>query len=145
MEAGFTILITDRNRHVRNFLKRELLGEGYRVEVATDGRDVLRRINVDGPPDLLILDLEVPYVGGLAVLKRLQDRHPKLPVIIHAFPTEDASHPAVRSAAAFVEKTGNTDFLKRVIDQVIRKYYPHRCKGKREIGLEERHNDRWGR
>lgn len=126
MEAGFTILITDRNRHVRNFLRRELTDEGYQVKVATDGRDILRRINVDGPPDLLILDLEVPHVGGLAILKRLQDHHPQIPVIIHAFPTEDTGHPAVQSAAAFVEKMGNTDSLKTAVRKVLRNRYPNR-------------------
>lgn len=126
MPAGFTILIADRNRHVRNFLRRELLKEGYRVEVATDGRDILRKMNTDGPPDLLILDLELPYVGGLSILKRLTHRYPHLPVIIHTFPTEDANHPVVQSAAAYVEKVGNTDRLKRIIQRVLREYYPNR-------------------
>lgn len=126
MPAGFTILIADRNRHVRNFLRRELLKEGYRVEVATDGRDILRKMNIDGPPDLLILDLEIPYVGGLAILKRLRHRYPHLPVIIHTFPIEDANHPVVQSAAAYVEKVGNTDRLKRVVQRVLREYYPNR-------------------
>ena len=38
------ILIADRNRHVRDFLRRELGAEGYQVEVARDGREVLGRI-----------------------------------------------------------------------------------------------------
>jgi DNA-binding NtrC family response regulator len=117
MPAGFTILIADRNRHVRNFLRRELLKEGYRVEVATDA------------PDLLILDLEIPYVGGLTILKRLTHRYPHLPVIIHTFPSEDANDPVVQSAAAFVEKIGNTDRLKRIIQRVLREYYPRRSGG----------------
>lgn len=129
MPAGFTILIADRNRHVRNFLRRELLKEGYRVEVATDGRDILRKMNVDGPPDLLILDLEIPYVGGLTILKRLRHRYAHLPVIIHTFPSEDANDPVVQSAAAFVEKIGNTDRLKRIIQRVLREYYPRRSGG----------------
>ena len=126
MPADLTILIADRNRHVRNFLRRELLSEGYRVELATDGREILRKMNVDDPPDLLILDLEIPYVGGLTILERLKHRYPHLPVIIHTFPTEDADHPIVQTAAAFVEKVGNTDRLKRIIQQVLREYYPHR-------------------
>jgi DNA-binding NtrC family response regulator len=81
-------------------------------------------MNVDGPPDLLILDLEIPYVGGLTILKRLTHRYPHLPVIIHTFPSEDANDPVVQSAAAFVEKIGNTDRLKRIIQRVLREYYP---------------------
>ena len=135
MPADFTILIADRNRHVRNFLRRELLKEGYEVEVARDGRDILRRMNVDGPPDLLVLDLEVTYVGGLTLLKRLTDRYPHLPIIIHTFPTEDANHPVVQSAAAFVVKMGNTDRLKREIRRVLGECYPHRCGLRKEVGF----------
>lgn len=138
MPVSFKILITDRNPHVRNFLRRELNQEGYIVEVANDGRDLLRRINQEGPPDLLILDLELPYVGGLVVLKRLQDWYPRLPVIIHAFLTEEASHPAVQSAAAFVTKMGNTDCLKAVITDVLRKGYPHRFAAGGDPELEKR-------
>jgi DNA-binding response OmpR family regulator len=126
MPANFTVLITDRNRHVRNFLCRELLTEGYQVEVAADGRDLLRKVKIDDPPDLLILDLEIPYSGGPAIVERLRRVNSRLPVIIHAFATEDVTHPAVQRTAAFVEKMGNTDRLKATVLEVLREYYPHR-------------------
>ncbi len=126
MLDGFTVLITDRNRHVRNFLRRELIAEGYQVEVAADGRDLLRKVSIADPPDLLILDLEIPYSGGPAILERLRRVNSGLPVIIHGFATEDASHPAVKQTAAFVEKMGNTDRLKATVFKVLREYYPNR-------------------
>jgi len=126
MPDGFTVLITDRNRHVRNFLRRELVTEGYQVEVAADGRDLLRKITIANPPDLLILDLEIPYAGGPAILERLRRVNSGLPVIIHAFATEDATHPAVQRTAAFVEKMGNTDRLKATVLEVLKEYYPNR-------------------
>jgi DNA-binding response OmpR family regulator len=126
MPDGFTVLITDRNRHVRNFLRRELIAEGYQVEVAADGRDLLRKVGRADPLDLLILDLEIPYSGGPAILERLRRVNSGLPVIIHAFATEDASHPAVQRTAAFVEKMGNTDRLKAAVFEVLREYYPNR-------------------
>jgi DNA-binding NtrC family response regulator len=124
MLDGFTVLITDRNRHVRNFLRRELMAEGYQVEVAADGRDLMRKISKAPPVDLLILDLEIPHLGGAAVLRRIEREHPKLPVIIHTFATEESSHPAVQSAAAFVEKAGNVELLKKVIEHVLAKLNP---------------------
>jgi len=126
MPDGFSVLITDRNRHVRNFLRRELTTEGYLVEVAADGRDLMRKIGAREPPDLLILDLEIPYSGGPAILERLRRMNSGLPVIIHAFATEDASHPAVQRTAAFVEKMGNTDRLKETVLEVLKEYYPNR-------------------
>ena len=126
MADGFTVLITDRNRHVRNFLRRELSAEGYQVEVAVDGRDLLRKIREADPPDLLILDLEIPYSGGPSIIARLRRVNSLLPVIIHGFATEDSTHPAVRQAAAFVEKMGNTQRLKIAVLEVLKEYYPNR-------------------
>lgn len=119
----FHILVADRNRHVREFLRRELISEGYRVELAKDDRELLQMIETEAP-DLLILDLEIPYGGGLAVLQRLKDRNPRVPVVIHTFLTEYANHPVVQGQASFVEKMANTDILKAAITEMLRKSYP---------------------
>jgi DNA-binding response OmpR family regulator len=123
----FTILIADRNPHVREFLRRELMAEGYRVQVARNGREVLRMTDVDDPPELLILDLDMPYVSGLTILEELENRKSPLPVMIHTFRMEYENHPAVQRAAGFWEKRGdNIDGFKATVTQVLRKYYPRR-------------------
>jgi len=97
------------------------------VLMARDGREVLKMLDVDERPDLLILDLEIPHVSGLEILKKLQDRKPPIPVVVHTFLTDYANHSAVRKAAAFVEKTGNNiDKLRAVILEVLRNWYPER-------------------
>ena len=127
MADQFTILIADRNPHVREFLRRELMAEGYRVQVARNGREVLRMTDVDDPPELLILDLDMPYVSGLTILEELENRKSPLPVMIHTFRMEYEKHPAVQRAAGFWEKRGdNIDGLKATVTQVLRKYYPGR-------------------
>lgn len=118
------ILIADRNRHVREFLRRELGAEGYQVEVARDGRELLDRLDADDPPHLLILDLEIPYLDELEIWARLKDRQPPLPVIIHTFLPEYPTQLTVPLAAAFLEKKGDTDELKAVVAEVIGKQYP---------------------
>ena len=121
---GCKILIADRNRHVRDFLRRELIAEGYQVEVARDGREVLNRIDGEAPPHLLILDLEIPYLDESEVWARLKDRQPPLPVVIHTFLPEYPTNLTLPIAAAFLEKKGDTDLLKTVVAQVIEKHYP---------------------
>jgi len=118
------ILIADRNRHVRDFLRRELSAEGYVVEVARDGREVLGRIDGEDPPQLLILDLEIPYLDEPEVWARLGDRQPPLPVIIHTFLPEYPTNLTLPIAAVFLEKKGDTDQLKAVVAEVIEKHYP---------------------
>ena len=123
------ILIADRNRHVREFLRRELKAEGYQVEVARDGGELLKLIGSEPPPHLLILDLELPYLDELEVLTRLQGRQPPLPVVIHTFLPESPSHLTGPLAAAFLEKKGDTNELKAVVAEVLNRYYPNIAAG----------------
>jgi CheY-like chemotaxis protein len=129
-----TILIADRNRNVRDFLRRELTAEGYVVEVARDGREVLARINGVAPPHLLILDLEIPYLDDPEVWARLKDRQPYLPVIIHTFLPEYPTNLTLPIAAAFLEKKGDTDLLKAVVAEVIGKRYPKGVPAREQTG-----------
>ncbi|MBU1398308.1 MAG: response regulator, partial [Proteobacteria bacterium] len=54
------ILIADRNSNVREFLRREMMAEGYSVELAENGREVLKWAYHREPADLLILDPDLP-------------------------------------------------------------------------------------
>jgi DNA-binding response OmpR family regulator len=126
MDDEFVILIADRNRRVREFLERELSAEGYRVLVARDGREVLATLEGDEPPDLLILDLEIHYIGGLTILERLHGRTPAMPVVIHTFLTELSSNLNVPANTTFVEKSGNVDLLKAAVRDMLKRFYSHR-------------------
>ncbi|MBI4965626.1 MAG: response regulator [Desulfomonile tiedjei] len=126
MNRSFRILIADKNRHVREFLRREFREAGYRVQVAKDSQEVIMMIDVKEPPDLLILDLEMPQGDALETLEWLESRLPPLPVVIHSFPAEHPSHAAIDNAAAVVEKEGDTNRLKKVVVDVLRRYYPER-------------------
>jgi len=131
---GCKILIADRNRHVREFLRRELTAEGYRVEVARDGREVLSRIDGDDPPLLLILDLEIPYLDEPEVWGRLKDRQPPLPVVIHSLLPEYPTTLTLPIAARFLEKKGDTDLLKSVVAEVIEQHYHTGVQAREKIG-----------
>jgi DNA-binding NtrC family response regulator len=128
------ILIADRNRNVRDFLRRELTAEGYRVEVAKDGREVMVRINGEDPPHLLILDLEIPYLEEPEVWSCLKERQPTLPVVIHTFLPEYPTNLTLPIAAVFLEKKGDTDRLKAVVAEVIEKYYPEGAPARKSSG-----------
>jgi hypothetical protein len=47
-------------------------------------------------------------------------------VVVHSLAAESGNPAPMRTAAALVEKSGDTDHLKRVIFQVLQKYYPNR-------------------
>jgi DNA-binding response OmpR family regulator len=123
MQEEFIILIAERNRHVRDFLRREFQAEGYRVQVARDGRELLVMMETDPPPDLLILDLEIPFTNGTPLLEGLGEKVLPLPIIIHSFLSE---YKGDMRAAAFVEKSEDPQNLKTAVEEVLRSHYPHR-------------------
>jgi DNA-binding response OmpR family regulator len=75
------ILVAEDDLPVAKFLSSGLEGERYDVRLATDGTEVLRLL-VDGPCDLLVLDLNLPRISGLEVLQRVRSERPRLPVLI---------------------------------------------------------------
>jgi DNA-binding NtrC family response regulator len=125
VDKGITILIADRNRHVREFLKRELAAVGYRVRLAKNGREVLNWVNHYPPPDLLILDLNLPDEPEVGILEKLRQAMPSLPVVVHSFTWDYDDCPAVVAATAFVEKGGRSiEELKRVVREVLKENDP---------------------
>jgi len=125
----FKILIADRSRNVREFLQRELLDEGYRVNVAGHGRELLLLIANEDPPDLLSLDPEIPSsLNTLHLLRLLHQMNPALPVMIHTFLNEERDYLKMPGVVAFLEKKADIDPLKKEVAKLIGKHYPVRAK-----------------
>ncbi len=77
---GARILIVDDETQIRRLLKVALAGHGYEVEEVAAGQEGLNRAALFRP-DLVILDLGLPDVGGIEVVRRLREWS-KVPVII---------------------------------------------------------------
>ncbi len=122
MTDTLTIAVADRNPHIRSFLRTEFVAEGYHVLLAKDGKELLVMLNSNKPPDLLILDPDIPHINGLQVLEWLKDHRASLPVVIHTYDTEFMKHSAVQERDVFLEKTGsNIEYLKSTVDRLLRR------------------------
>jgi len=121
MEKKTTILIGDRNKNIREFLKRELMAEGYNVKLAPNGREILNMVNGEDPPDLLIMDIFVQMIDGLIVLEQIKRPTPNIPVVVYTSLVEYKDHPIVKSADAFIEKNGQIDKLTEVVFKLLNK------------------------
>jgi two-component system, OmpR family, response regulator MprA len=76
------ILVVDDERPVRDSLRRALELEGYRVELAEDGEQALKRLDLEPPPDAVILDVLMPGADGLEVCRRLRASGMTVPVLM---------------------------------------------------------------
>ena len=75
------ILIVEDDTALASFIRKGLEAEHYAVDAATDGEQG-RSMALEVDYDLLILDLNLPGIDGLAILKSLRQHKPSLPVMI---------------------------------------------------------------
>ena len=76
------ILVVEDDRAILMGLREKLGLEGYEVAEAADGEEARDKLSDGPPPDLVILDLMLPKLDGISVLKWLRKRHLELPVLI---------------------------------------------------------------
>ena len=84
------ILVCDDERHIVRLIQVNLERQGYQVVTAYDGKEGLEKIRAE-KPDLVVLDVMMPYMDGFEVLKNLR-REPEteaLPVIMLTAKAQD--------------------------------------------------------
>lgn len=119
MEKNFTILIADRNSHVRDFIRREMIEEGCEIKLAENCQEVIKWVYHPESVDLLILDPDLPNIDNLMLKKILNDRIPVLPVVVHSFSSVYPDFLDMYSDIYFVEKSGNSiEALKYVVSKI---------------------------
>jgi heavy metal response regulator len=75
------ILVVEDEKKVAGFIKQGLEEEGYAIDVAFDGREGLLMAR-DGVHDLIILDINLPKLDGLGVLREFRHQQGKTPVLL---------------------------------------------------------------
>ena len=75
------VLIVEDEKPLADILKKGLEDEGYAVDVAYNGEDGLFMAENE-PSDLIILDIMLPIIDGMTILKRIRKRGVKSPVLM---------------------------------------------------------------
>jgi DNA-binding response OmpR family regulator len=114
------ILVVDDEESIRQLYKEELEEEGYEVELAERGEEALEKIS-RSKPQVVILDLKMPGMGGLEVLERIREQDKDLPVIICTAYGEYKSDLATWASDAYVVKSSDLTELKGVIRGFLEK------------------------
>lgn len=81
VNPSLRILIVEDHEDLADALRTNLRSEGYQASVASDGRQALAMVRAD-PPDIIVLDLGIPGIDGLALLARLRGEGHWCPVLI---------------------------------------------------------------
>jgi two-component system, OmpR family, KDP operon response regulator KdpE len=143
MSVGLSLLIIDDEIQIRRFLRIGLEANGYAVHDATSGHDGLQKA-AQLRPDLVILDLGLPDLDGLAVLARLR-QWSKMPVIVLSVRDSDHNKIAALDAGAddYLTKPFSLDELMARLRVAQRHSYGPAeqalfCSGNLQVDLDKR-------
>ncbi len=118
--------MVDDNPDILTALKKRLAWMGHEVLTAEDGEQALR-LAIEDQPDLMLLDIELPSLSGMDILKRFVERRSSTPpqftpevIVITAFGSIDRAVEAIRLGAFdFLTKPFEPDHLAIVIEKAM--------------------------
>ncbi len=108
-KEGVRILVTDDEEDIRDILVEFLRGRGYVVSVASDGRDAVAHVAADRSLQIVLLDVNMPRMGGIEALREIMARDPHPNVIMM---TAVADREIARQAL----KAGAFDYILKPFD-----------------------------
>src|SRR6476660_250770 len=120
MSARGRILVVDDEANARTALAELLRDEGYSVETAADGFKALPKVE-EFEPDIVVTDLKMPGLDGIALMHKVRERHPEVVLIVMtAYGAIDTAVKAMREGAAdYITKPVNVDELTLVIQREL--------------------------
>jgi len=105
MGNNYRILVVDDEKNIRLTLGQTLEVVGYRVQAAVNGEDALKQLETEDF-DLMLLDLRMPGMDGIDVLRQAMERRPGMRVVIVT------AHGSIDTAVEAM-KIGAVDFIQK--------------------------------
>lgn len=113
------VLVVEDERPIRALVSLALREDGHQVEEAEDGETAWERLQTD-PPDLLLLDLRLPRLGGVELLQRLrQGGGLPCPVVVMTAYTLSPSDRAVLDGLPLLRKPFDPEDLQRLVRAAV--------------------------
>lgn len=111
------ILVVDDDKRIQLLYQAELEEEGYEVFIAGSGGEAIEMFDTVNP-DLVTLDILMPDIDGIQVLRKMKEKNPQLPVIMStAYDYRDDF--AVWASEAYLVKSSDLAELKLTIKKLI--------------------------
>ena len=117
-----SILVTDDESNIRMMVRTALESEGYDVREATNGLQAMESLK-KSPPDLMVLDLNMPELDGMEVLEQMKSliavKRPRV-VILTAYGSIATAVKAMQLGASdFIEKPVTPNDLRQTVRSVL--------------------------
>lgn len=113
------VLIVDDDPAIRMLYKEELEEEGYDVVTASSGDEALKLFDSEDP-DIVTLDILMPGMDGIQVLRHMKEKKPRLPIIMStAYDYRDDF--AIWASEAYIVKSADLTQLKDTIKKLLSK------------------------
>jgi CheY-like chemotaxis protein len=127
MEQTLLIIDDDENDVLLTKSIISKIGMGIRIEVASSGEEGLARLREGTiPPTLILLDVKMPGISGIDVLRKIRKdkRLDPIPVVIitHSILDNDLVTSYKSGANSILLKTGDTDEFRRCIINLIERF-----------------------
>lgn len=117
------ILIIDDDQSILRLYQEELEDEGYLIVTAASGREGLEKFERE-QPDLVTLDIHLPDIDGIKLLRQMKEKRPRLPIIMStAYDYRDDF--SVWASEAYIVKSSDLGELKATIKKLIGKEKPN--------------------
>ncbi|OCC16270.1 Response regulator receiver [Dissulfuribacter thermophilus] len=113
------ILVVDDEESIHLLYREELEDEGYEVISAMDGEEALALFD-EICPDLVILDINMPGMDGIEVLRQMKQKRPDVPVILSSAYPEYKQDLASWASDDYIVKSFNLDELKDSVKRHIK-------------------------
>ena len=105
------ILVVDDEESIHLLYREELEDEGYQVISAMNGEEALKLFDEENP-DLVILDINMPGMDGIEVLRQMKQQKPNVPVILSSAYPEYKQDLASWASDDYIVKSFSLDELK---------------------------------
>jgi DNA-binding response OmpR family regulator len=113
------VMIVDDDPHILELYKVELLEEGYEIVTASTGKEAMEIFEKEHP-DLVTLDILMPDIDGITLLRKMKELRPRMPIIMStAYDYRDDF--AVWASEAYLVKSSDLSEMKSMIGKLLNK------------------------
>ncbi|MBT3924015.1 MAG: response regulator [Nitrospina sp.] len=113
-----SILVVDDEQNIRFLYKEELEDDGYKVSVAATGEEALKKLD-KSIPDLIILDIKMPGMDGIEVMRKIKDEKGDIPIILCSAYGRYKQDFRAWASDAYVVKSADLRELKLTIKEIL--------------------------